>query len=105
MPVADVTDGLVAEYAFADSLADSFARNRVAKVVSGKFSYIDGRLGRAGDLDDSQLSFGSAGELRKANHSPWPSGFNPDGPSGMQILQRYSTTEKNAPGYEIAARL
>jgi hypothetical protein len=103
MPVADVTDGLLAEYAFDDSLNNSFSGAPAAKVVSGKLTYTDGRVGRAANLDSEPLlSFGNAGAFSK--NKPFTIGIwvHPDGPSGMEILQRYDKTAKNTPGYEIA---
>lgn len=103
MPVADITDGLVAEYAFEDSLNDNVTSGQAAKVVSGKLTYTDGRIGRAANLDgEPLLSFGNAGAFSKSK--PFTIGIwvHPDGPSGMEILQRYDKTAKNTPGYEIA---
>ncbi len=103
MPVSDITDGLVAEYLFDDSLADSFQHEAPAKVVSGKLSYTDGRLGRAANLDETpQLSFGTAAAFERSKPFTVSLWVHPDGPSGMQILQRYDKTPKNNPGYEIA---
>jgi hypothetical protein len=103
MPVADITDGLVAEYAFEDSLNDNVAGGQAAKVVSGKLTYTDGRIGRAANLDgEPLLSFGNTGAFSK--NKPFTVGIwvHPDGPSGMEVLQRYDKTAKNTPGYEIA---
>lgn len=103
MPVSDITDGLVAEYLFDDSLTDSFGHEAAAKVVAGKLSYTDGRLGRAANLDETpQLSFGNAAAFEKDKPFTVALWVHPDGPSGMQILQRYDKTAKNNPGYEIA---
>ena len=103
MPVSDITDGLVAEYLFDDSLADSFQHEAPAKVVSGKLSYTDGRLGRAVNLDETpQLSLVGAGAFERAKPFTVSFWVHPDGPSGMEILQRYDKTPKNNPGYEVA---
>jgi Protein of unknown function (DUF1553)/Protein of unknown function (DUF1549)/Concanavalin A-like lectin/glucanases superfamily/Planctomycete cytochrome C len=103
MPVSDVTDGLISEYLFDDSLADSFQHEGPAKLVSGKLSYIDGRLGRAANLDETpQLSFANAAAFEKDKPFTVALWVHPNGPSGMQILQRYDKTPKNNPGYEIA---
>ncbi len=101
VPVTDVTSGLIAEYRLDDTLADRLQSDRVAKVVSGKLNYIDGRIGRAADLDEEpQLSFGNAGAFTTSNAFTYAMWLKPDGPSGMAVLQHYDKSRKA--GYEIA---
>jgi hypothetical protein len=89
MPVADVTSGLVAEYAFEDSLADGLHPDLVGKVVEGKLKYADGGVGRAADLNEEpHLSFGAAGAFQKTTPFTAALWVYPNGPSGMEILQR-----------------
>jgi hypothetical protein len=103
MPVADVTSGLVAEYAFEDSLADGLHPDLVGKVVEGKLKYADGGVGRAADLNEEpHLSFGAAGAFQKTTPFTAALWVYPNGPSGMEILQRYGKVFKTSPGYEIA---
>ncbi|MGA8028606.1 MAG: DUF1553 domain-containing protein [Bryobacteraceae bacterium] len=94
MPVSDITSGLVAKYTFEDSVA--------AKIVSGKLTYVDGRTGRAANLDEEpQLSFGNVGKFHTAEPFTISLWLKPDGPSGMAVLQRYEKSPKAGPGYEV----
>lgn len=103
MPVSDVTSGLVSEYAFDDSLADNFHGEVPAKLVKGKLNYTNGRVGRAADLNEEpQISFGNTGAFKKSSPFTVALWVHPNGPSGMEILQRYGKTPKDSPGYEIA---
>jgi Protein of unknown function (DUF1553)/Protein of unknown function (DUF1549)/Concanavalin A-like lectin/glucanases superfamily/Planctomycete cytochrome C len=103
MPVADVTSGLVSEYTFEDNLTDSLHADTAAKTVSGKLTYTAGRVGRALDLNEEpQLSFGQAGKFRKTTPFTVALWVHPNGPSGMEVIQRYGKPFKNSPGYEIA---
>jgi hypothetical protein len=103
MPVADVTSGLVHEFAFDDALTDSFNSGSSAKVLNGKLKYMDGRASRAADLNEEpHLSFGTAGAFKKATPFTVALWIHPNGPSGMEILQRYGKIFKTSPGYEIA---
>jgi hypothetical protein len=102
-PVSDVTNGLLAEYPLADSLEDRTHTGAAAKVVSGNLTFADGRIGRAADFDkEPHLSFGNAGSF--AANKPFSIAFwvKPGGPSGMAVLQKYATSPKSGPGYEIA---
>ncbi len=101
-PVADVTTGLTAEFPFDDSLADRLHPDASAK-VNGKLTYKDGRAGRAADLDEeAQISYGNIGAF--ATDKPFSIGFwlKADGPSGMELLQKYGQSPKAGAGYEIA---
>ncbi len=101
--VADVTNGLIAEYPLADSLEDRLHSGAPAKVLTGKLTFTDGRVGRAADLDEEpHVSFGNAGAF--AANKPFSVAFwiKPDGPSGMSVLQKYAVSPKSGPGYEIA---
>ena len=101
-PVADVTTGLTAEFAFDDSLVDRLHPDVSAKVLNGKVAYKDGRAGRAADLDEEpQISYGNAGSF--ATDKPFSVGFwlKADGPSGMELLQKYEKSAKEGAGYEI----
>ncbi len=103
MPVSDVTNGLVAEYPLADSLEDRSRLAAAARVVSGKLDFVDGRIGRAADLDEEpNLSFGNTGSF--AATKPFSVAFwvKPGGPSGMAVLQKYAASPKSGPGYAIA---
>ena len=103
MPVSDVTNGLVAEYPLADSLEDRSRPAAAAKVVSGKLTFADGRIGRAADLDEEpNLSFGNTGSFSAGKPFSVAFWIKPDGPSGMAVLQKYATSPKSGPGYEIA---
>jgi hypothetical protein len=103
MPVADVTSGLVSEYTFEDNLTDSLHADTAAKTVSGKLTYTAGRVGRALDLNEEpQLSFGQAGKFQKTTPFTVALWVHPNGPSGMEVIQRYGKPFKNSPGYEIA---
>ena len=103
VPVSDITNGLVAEYSFDDSLANRLQPELTAKVVSGKFAFKPGRIGKAGDFgEEPNVTFGNAGEIsgnKPFSVSMW---LNPEGPSGMAVLQRYAKSPKFGPGYEIA---
>ena len=102
-PVADVTAGLTAEFPFDDSLVDRLHPDASAKVVNGKLTYKDGRAGRAADLDEeAQISYGNIGAF--ATDKPFSIGFwlKADGPSGMEVLQKYGQSPKAGAGYEIA---
>ena len=101
--IADVTNGLMAEYPLADSLEDRLHSGALAKVLTGKLTFTDGRVGRAADLDEEpHVSFGNAGAF--ASNKPFSVAFwiKPDGPSGMSVLQKYAVSPKSGPGYEIA---
>ncbi|MDQ2843996.1 MAG: DUF1553 domain-containing protein [Acidobacteriota bacterium] len=101
MPVADVTAGLVSEYAFDDSLANRMRADLAAKVISGKAVYAQGRTGRALDLtDEAQISFGSPGVFAAAKPFTVTMWVKAGGPSGMAILEQYE--KKGGAGFEIA---
>jgi hypothetical protein len=103
MPVADVTAGLVAEYQFADSLADRLHSDSTPKLLNGKVEFADGLAVRAANLDgEPQLSFGSVAPL--SSDKPFAIAFwtKADGPSGMAIFQRYAKSPKEGAGFEIA---
>ncbi len=103
MPVSDVTSGLTGEYTFDDTLANALKGDAAAKVVSGKLSYTDGRLGRAADLDEEpHLSFGDVARFTRKIPFTVALWLRPDGPSGMEVIQRYEKSPKVGPGYEIA---
>ncbi len=103
IPVSVPSSGLTAEYAFNDSLADRLQPASIAKVVNGKLPFTDGRVGRAGDFDEEpQVSFGGAGALAAEKPFTVAMWVRADGPSGMEILQRYEKSPKAGPGYEIA---
>jgi mono/diheme cytochrome c family protein len=103
MPVADITDGLIAEYPMDDSLADRLHSTSSAKVLNGKLEFASGLAGRAADFDsEPQVSYGNAGAF--SSSKPFAIGFwvKADGPSGMALLQRFATSPKEGAGYEIA---
>jgi len=103
MPVADVTAGLIAEYPFADSLADRLHSDTTPKLLNGKLEFVDGLAARAADFDaEPQLSFGSAAPL--ASDKPFALAFwvKADGPSGMSVFQRFVKSPKEGSGFEIA---
>jgi Protein of unknown function (DUF1553)/Protein of unknown function (DUF1549)/Concanavalin A-like lectin/glucanases superfamily/Planctomycete cytochrome C len=103
MPVTDVTAGLLAQFPLEDSLAEHVHSGSTASVVSGKVSYVDGRLGRAANLDEEpNLSFGNAGGFAAAQPFSIAFWLKPDGPSGMGVLQKYAESPKTGPGYEVA---
>jgi mono/diheme cytochrome c family protein len=103
MPVSDVTAGLVAEYALDNSLANRLNPDLTAKVLKGKVAYTDGRVGRAADLDEEpQISFGNVGDFSRAKPFTVALWVHPNGPSGMEVLQRYGKSAKDSPGYELA---
>ncbi len=103
MPVADVTAGLVAEYQFADSLADRLHSDVSPKLLNGKLEYVDGLAGRAADLDtEPQLSFGAVAPI--SSDKPFAISFwiKADGPSGMSVFQRFLKSPREGIGFEIA---
>jgi hypothetical protein len=103
MPVSDVTSGLTSEFTFGDTLANALVADAPAKVINGKLNYTDGRLGRVADLDEEpHLSFGDLGRFTKATPFTVALWLRPDGPSGMEVIQRYEKSPKEGPGYEIA---
>ncbi len=103
MPVSDVTAGLVSEYNFKDSLANSRQPDLPIKVLAGKAAYTDGRTGRALDLtDEAQYSLGGPGAFTSGQPFTYSMSLKPGGPSGMAILQRYDQSPKAGPGYELA---
>ncbi len=103
IPVSDVTSGLMAEYAFDDSLANRSQPDLAAKVISGKLPFVPGRTGRAADLSgEPQLSLGGVGAFAADQPFTVAMWLKPEGPSGMSILQRYEKSPKACPGYEIA---
>lgn len=103
MPVSDVTSGLIAEYDLDDSLANRVAPGLDAKVVSGKLTFTQGRISHAADFEEEpQVSFGGAGAFATDKPFSIAMWLKPEGPSGMEILQRYEKTTKTGPGYEVA---
>lgn len=103
VPVLDVSSGLVADYAFDDSLANRLQPDTVAKVVSGKFSFTQGRVHRAADFaEEANVNFGNTGEFDSAKPFSIAFWLKPEGPSGMAILQHYEQSPKSGPGYEVA---
>jgi hypothetical protein len=103
MPVSDVTSGLTAEYTLEDSLSNRMRPDSAGKVQNGKLTYTDGRIGRAANLDEeAHLSFENAGAFTSSKPFTVALWLKPDGPSGMSILQKYETSPKTGPGYEIA---
>jgi hypothetical protein len=102
-PASDVTSGLVDEFTFDDSLADRLHPEISGKVVSGKVTYGEGRIGRAAILDEEpHLSFGSAGAFHPGRPFSVALWIRADGPSGMAVLQRYAGPPKSSAGYEVA---
>ncbi len=103
MPISDLTSGLVAEYDLDDSFANRVQQDLDAKVVAGKLTFTQGRTGNAADFEEEpQVSFGRAGAF--ATNKPFSIAMwiKPEGPSGMEVLQRYEKTPKTGPGYEVA---
>jgi hypothetical protein len=96
MPVSDITSGLSAEFRFEDSLAP-------ARIVTGKLTYTDGRVGRAANLEEEpQISLGQVGAFDSRKPFTISLWLKPEGPSGMAVLQRYAKSPKSGPGYELA---
>ncbi len=94
-PVSDVTSGLVDEFTFDDSLSNSLRPDSAGKIVSGKLTYADGRIGRAANLDEEpSLSFGPVGALSANQPFSIALWIKADGPSGMTLL--------SGPGYQLA---
>lgn len=103
MPVADVTAGLVSEYAFDDSLANRLQSWAAAKVLAGKASYTQARTGRGLDLaEEAQLSFGNAGAFAATKPFTVAMWVKTGGPSGMALLQQYEKSPKAGAGFEIS---
>ena len=103
MPVSDVTSGMTAEYTFDNSLANRLEPDRTAKVIAGKLSYTDGRIGRAANLEEEpQLSFGNAAAFSSAQPFTISLWLKPGGPSGMGVLQKYEKSPKEGSGLDLA---
>ncbi|MBV8550168.1 MAG: DUF1553 domain-containing protein [Acidobacteriaceae bacterium] len=101
--VMDVTSGLIAEYAFNDSLSNRLPPAVAARVVNGKLPFTDGRVGRAADFEEEpQVSFGNTGGFSTGKPFSFAMWLRADGPSGMAILQHYEKSPKAGPGYELA---
>lgn len=99
----DAKSGLVDEYAFDGTLENQLHPDRAGKVLSGKLTYTDGRVGRAVDLDEEpNVSLGSVGAFRADQPFSVALWVKADGPSGMALLQHYATSPKSGAGYEIA---
>ncbi|MBV9671019.1 MAG: DUF1553 domain-containing protein, partial [Acidobacteriales bacterium] len=100
---SDIRSGLVAEYSFNDSLSNELKPASSGKVVNGKLTYADARVGRAAELsEEPQLSFGNAGALNSSSPFSISLWVQPKGPSGMTVLQRYEISPKTGAGYELA---
>jgi hypothetical protein len=99
-----VTAGLTSEYTFDDSLSNRLQPDLAARVAAGaKLPFTDGRLGRAADFDQPvEVSLPGAGTFTSSKPFSIAMWVKPEGPSGMQILQRYAKSPKEGPGYEIA---
>jgi hypothetical protein len=101
--VSDATVGLTDEYAFENSLSNRLRTEMIGKVVAGKLSYTDGRLGRAADFDEEpHVSFGEAGAFESGQPFTLAFWIKADGPSGMAVLQRFAKSPKEGAGYEVA---
>lgn len=103
LPVADMSTGLVADFPLNDSLVNRADASTPAKMLSGKAAYAEGQIDRSLDLnDEAHVSLGNAGAFTSSKPFSVALWLNAGGPSGMSILQRYATSPKEGPGYEIA---
>ncbi len=101
--VSDATVGLTDEYGFEDSLSNRLRADAAGKVLAGKLSYTEGRLGRAADFDEEpHVSFGPVGAFDSDQPFTMAFWIKADGPSGMAVLQRFAKSPKEGAGYEIA---
>jgi len=75
-----------------------------AKLVGGKLNFVDGRVGKAAEFgEDTQVSLGLIDGFPAASAFTVSMFVQPEGPSGMSILQAYKTSPKSGPGFEIAS--
>ncbi len=95
LPVAEVGQGLVAQYKFENADA--------VKLVNGKTKLIDGRIGNALDLErEPQLSLPGLEGLAADKPFTMAMWLKPLGPSGMSVFQSYAKSPKESSGYEVA---
>ena len=98
MPVADITSGLIAEYPFDDSLADRLHSDASPKLLNGKLEYVNGLAARAADFDaEPQVSYGSIGAFSTTKPFTLTFWVKADGPSGMELFQRYASSPPTLP--------
>ena len=103
MPVSDVTSGLTGEYAFDNTLANAFKADAAAKVVKRQIElYRRAAWQGGGSRRRAALSFGDVARFTRKSPFTVALWLRPDGPSGMEVIQRYEKSPKVGPGYEIA---
>ena len=80
------------------------ALDNPAKLVTGKLTFADGRLGKAVDFDDdTQVSLGPVQGFPTTSPFTVSMWVKPEGPSGMSIVQAFKTSPQSGPGFEIAS--